>query len=450
MPTETLVEGPSRTGKSLGIGLTLAQVLEENPGTKLLIVRKTLKSMRDTVLATWEEEVLPSDHPALRSHNRHSQSPRYEFENESLAVATGCNGPDDIERIKSSEWDIIWENEATDLFVKEHETLLTRLSGKAAIGGFIIADCNPVQPMHWLNRRADTDKMRRILTTLDDNPRFVNQETGEYTDDGKRYVGILDNLTGVRYLRLRKGIWCVAEGAIWGNFDDHLHVIDAPIAPIKWHFASVDWGFRDPGVIGVWGVDAARRMYLMREIYMTEKNSDWWADKALDIQNQYDPRVFVCDPSRADMIDLLNHRLYQRQGRNCAIPAINEILTGCNVVRDRLAARPDGTFGIYFLRNALEAVDPLLDERRKPRCTVDEIPGYAFKEVKDGQANVEAPENDADNHGCDMTRYGCMYLDYALYEPEPPPSPKDKPGTLGHELGMDEMFERIERGEFSV
>jgi len=454
MPPETLVEGPSRTGKSLGIGLALAGLMEEQPGTKVLIVRKTLKSMRETVLATWEDEVLPSGHEALRANNRHSQNPRYQFNNGSLAVATGCNGPDDIERIKSSEWDIIWFNEATDGTLNDWETLLTRLSGKAPIGRFAIADCNPVAKTHWLNRRASTPKMRRVKTTLDDNPRFVDQRTGEYTEDGMRYLRVLDNLTGVRKLRLRHGLWAVAEGAIWGNFNEDVHIIDAAIkpnvqsgfyelrfndgrvVPLTWFFAGVDWGWRAPGCLLVFGIDKDRNAYCIHEIYMTQKDKIWWAEKAEKLRRKYDIQRFVCDSAEPDSIDLFNKRMGKVGGHWIAQPVKKHALgfeASASIVRERLDRG-----GLFFLRDCLDEIDPLLVEERKPVSVLEEIPAYEYHEVKDGQPIKEEPRKDGDDHGCDAVRYGMSFLDDNNWQPVPEES-KFKPGSFGRLLGHDTM-----------
>jgi PBSX family phage terminase large subunit len=461
MPPETLVEGPSRTGKSLGIGLSLASLLETWPGTKLLIVRKTLKSMRESVLATWEDEVLPSDHPALKVNNRHSQNPRYEFDNGSLAVATGCNGPDDIERIKSSEWDIVWFNEGTDGTLNDWETLLTRLSGKSESGQFGIIDCNPVAKTHWLNRRASTKKMRRVKTTLDDNPRFVDQQTGEYTQDGMRYVAVLDNLTGVRKMRLRDGLWAVAEGAIWPNWDEERHIIDAVLKPntvtgfyelrfhdgriveMRWFFAAVDWGWRAPGCLLVFGVDKDKNAYCVHEIYMTQKDKVWWAEEAEKLRRKYDIQRFACDSAEPDSIDLFNKRMGQNDGYWIAVPVQKQKIgfeASFSVVRERLDKG-----GLFFLRDCLDDVDPLLVEEKKPTSVLEEIPAYEYHEAKDGQEVKEEPRKDGDDHGCDALRYGMSFLDRNDWQPAPVAS-EFKPGSVGKLLGHDKVWAKI-RGE---
>src|SRR3546814_13001122 len=65
------------------------------------------------------------------------------------------------------------------------------------------------------------------------------------------YMSKLDALTGVRYMRLRKGIWCAAEGLVYEEFDPELHVhkrIGVP--PISWtRYMTVDFGYTNPMVV---------------------------------------------------------------------------------------------------------------------------------------------------------------------------------------------------------
>ena len=439
---ETLLEGPSRTGKSLGIGLTLSALCEKYPGISVLLVRKTLKSMRDTVLTTLEDEVLPPKHPALKSFNRYSQQPRYEYPNGSKMVCTGCAGPEDVQRIKSSQWNVIWVNEATEITLNDWEIMLTRMSARGLpTGNFAVVDCNPDAPQHWLNQRASKGVMRRIKTTLDDNPYLVDPATGKYTEAGTRYLRFIDQLTGVNYQRYRKGLWVAAEGAIWPNYDPARHLVTGRLhrdpdtkmwllditnfdssevrrVELTWFAAGVDWGWQNPGAMVVAGIDKDRNAYIVQQHYMTQKDINWWAGEAEKARKRYGIKRFACDPSRPDDLAIFNKRMGGAGGlwigkeSKIAIGARNDITAGLSVVRERWDKDK-----LFILRDSLVKKDAARAEASKPTCLEDEIPSYAYRLPVEGQMVKEEPAKDSEAHAADALRYLCMFLDGANWQP---------------------------------
>jgi len=62
------------------------------------------------------------------------------------------------------------------------------------------------------------------------------------------------------------------------------------------------------------------------------------------------------------------------------------------------------------VRGALVEIDPLLEDNKKPTCTEDEIPGYAWQKYPDGKPDKEQPVK-LNDHGCDTTRYLVAWVD---------------------------------------
>ena len=64
----------------------------------------------------------------------------------------------------STEYDMIYVQEATELTEDDWEALTTRLrNGRAPIQQ-LIADCNPAEPTHWLKARCDSGQTRMLNT----------------------------------------------------------------------------------------------------------------------------------------------------------------------------------------------------------------------------------------------------------------------------------------------
>lgn len=399
--SEVLIEGPAGTGKSRAVMEKIFFYAERNPGSRYLMLRKTRASMSESILPIWERDVVWEEHECLtgptRAH-RHS----YLFGNGSEVVLGGMDNPD---RIMSSEYDMIAFFEATEFISDDYEKACTRLRNHRIPhpdggGRFLeqaIIDCNPSHELHWINRRALDGRVRRILSRHEDNPTVTEE-----------YLEKLRNLTGVRKARLYLGQWVSAEGQIWEDFDPAVHMIDrVPVdangdSVIRWYFASCDWGFKNPGVMQVWGVDGDRRAYRVHEIYMTRKDPDWWADHAVRLNRTYDFRSIICDPAEPARIDMFNRRMRKAGGRNCAFRADNSWIAGTNVVRERMTHNPAQGIvpGVYLLRGARESVDRDLADRLEPTCTEEEIPGYVYREIKDGHQLKEEADPGAADHGC--------------------------------------------------
>lgn len=177
-------------------------------------------------------------------------------------------------------------------------------------------------------------------------------------------------------------------------------------ATVKRVVASVDWGYTNPGVIQVWAVDHDDRMYLVHEVYYSQKLIDWWVERAKTLQAMYGITVFVCDPAEPAYIEA-----FSRAGLNTT-SAKNDLAPGIQAVQKRLQVAGDGRPRLYFLRDARIEVDETLSERKKPTSTLEEIDGYVWEQAKEGKAEKELPLK-VDDHGMDALRYAVRYVDEA-------------------------------------
>ncbi|MGC8552986.1 MAG: hypothetical protein ACP5O7_08995, partial [Phycisphaerae bacterium] len=127
-----------------------------------------------------------------------------------------------INRIMSSEYDLILACEATELSLEDWEKLLSRLRNGIMPYQQAIAECNPSYPDHWLNLRASSALMHRLLSRHEDNPAYYDLKTKSWTPEGLRYIATLGRLSGVRRRRLLEGAWAAPEGLVYETFANHL------------------------------------------------------------------------------------------------------------------------------------------------------------------------------------------------------------------------------------
>lgn len=428
---EVLCEGPAGTGKTTGVLSYAAWCAENHPNIRQLFTHETRVAMSKTVLVTFEREVLPPTHAALRGPTKETRT-SYKWPNGSETDLIGLDNPD---KFRSGQWDQIFVFEATMVQESQYEMLLHRLRNFVLPWQQIIADTNPDHPQHWLNVRANAGKMTRFLSRHQDNPRYWDRETQTWTPEGQNYVvERLGALSGVRRARFLLGQWAAAEGAIWESFDPARHVVDAePTYPdqdgqtsskCRYYVGSVDWGFRAPGVFQVWGVTGDGDMYLVHEIYRTQQNIDWWAEKIDAAWRKWKLRAVAADPEEPGNIDKVRRMGVPIQ------PAFNDWMPGVDAVRKRIDDRR-----MFIVRDCLESADQSLSDDRKPTCLEQEIPGYVYAKTKDGRPIKEAADPGVPDHACDAARYAVAWVDRFHVRPEPDTS--FKPGTIGAVLHTD-------------
>jgi phage terminase large subunit len=171
-------------------------------------------------------------------------------------------------KIMSSEWDIIYVQEATELAEEDWEAATTRLRNGAVPFEHIIGDCNPDAPTHWLRQRAQSGRLVMLNSLHADNPAVTPE-----------YLLRLDELTGVRRLRLFLGLWAAAEGMVYDMWSPQTHIVprfprsennQRGDPPKEWpRYLSIDFGYSAPFVCLWWAQDPDGRLWNYREIYRT-------------------------------------------------------------------------------------------------------------------------------------------------------------------------------------
>jgi len=349
---EVLVSGPAGTGKSRACLEKLHLMCILNPGMRGLIVRKTLASLGSTALVTWRQYVAVEafESGLVEFYGGSPQEPpQYRYSNGSVIV---IGGMDKATRVMSAEFDAVYVQEATELTETDWEALTSRLRNWHVSFQQIIADCNPAQPTHWLKARCDRGTTTLLESRHEENPQLFD-DSGELTDRGRDYIAKLDNLTGVRKLRLRSGLWVAAEGIIYEQWDPYLHLVDSFPIPPEWpRWWAVDFGYVRPFVLQRWAEDPDGRLYLYSEVYHTRRLVE---DHARDVLAQVcpgapagsepgtqgkwvepKPRAIICDHDAEDRATLERHLGLS------TVAAHKSVSDGIQAVQSRLRPAGDG------------------------------------------------------------------------------------------------------------
>ena len=406
---ELIISGPAGTGKSRACLEKVHWILEKYRRIRVLMIRKTRRSMTQSCIVTYEQEVLPRpDYIPF-----HGGDQEYRYPTGSIFAIAGL---DDPQKIYSSQWDIIYVNQCEELSEEEWTQVRSRNRNYVMPYQQLLGDCNPGPPQHWILSRRAQGLCAVLESRHEDNPVYWDKEKQEWTDKGRDYVfGTLDALPGALKQRLRYGKWASAEGAVYQDSWDRAHHViprffkDVPLTedqvPKDWpRIWSIDFGYKNPFVWQAWAKDPDGRLFLYKQIYMTNRIVSDHAKQIKEVtKNDPKPIAIICDTDAEDRATFERELGWQTKG------AWKAVSVGIQGVEARLRKAGDGKARLFFLEESLIEIDQTLLAAKKPTRTEDEFEVYVW-ETSSGRRKGEEPKKEND-HGCDGVRYCVAHVD---------------------------------------
>lgn len=388
--TEAVSSGGAGTGKSLAWLTKLHRYAQQCSQFRGLIVRKTRVSLTNSGLVTFEKHVLGDNHPLVVNGPTRQHRDVYRYDNGSEIAIGGMDNPT---RIMSTEWDIIFVQEAVEVTEEDADNLSTRLrNGRAPIQQLGM-DTNPGAPMHWLKQRCDKGRARMIFCRHEDNPILYDHDTQAWTARGLEYLAKLDALTGARKQRLRFGLWTQAEDIIYDNWSADNVSEEAEYNPawrVRW---GVDDGYvygKGPGtesyhprVILFANITPQGFVHVFDEYYATGELSEVSIQNA--IAKPYAiPEIAYVDSSASELITRIHNSNIMASG------ATHTVGEGIKNLR-RFICDPQG---VRLLKV-------------HPRCInlIREMVSYQYDEKSRMATAGERKPQKVDDHGPDALRY---------------------------------------------
>jgi len=231
--------GGGASSKSYSICQLLVYKFLTEKKKKILVVRKTLPSLRTSVLWLFYHIL---DEFGVRDRVREDKVGMNLYYGENVIH---FNGLDDPEKVKSSDWNYMWFEEATDIDKKDFDTVRLYLRARSLDGNKnkIFMSFNPIDEFHWIKEYlVDNPEMNRhvrlIHSTYKDNP-FIDDTTRERYEDLIR-----QDINFYRIYAL--GEWGKLENLIYRNWD----IVDTiPVDGKYMVLYGVDPGYNDPSAI---------------------------------------------------------------------------------------------------------------------------------------------------------------------------------------------------------
>lgn len=248
---------------------------------------------------------------------------------------------------------------ANEIVFKE---IISRCSGE---GARVVWDSNPDNPNHWLNRDyigKNDGKIIDFSFKLDDNT-FLS----------KRYIDSIKAATpkGKFYDRDILGLWSVAEGAIYADYDSKIHVVDE-LPDMRRYFAGIDWGYTHYGSIVVVGEGVDGNYYLVDGVAAQFKEIDWWVEQARKLTDIYGNIPFYADSARPEHVARFEKEGFDISNANKSVVAGIELIA--KLFKERKLYVKRGFVPRFF--------DEIYQYRWKENSTKDE-PLKEFDDVLD-------------------------------------------------------------------
>ena len=260
------------------------------------------------------------------------------------------------------------------------ESFVNQATGRCSVSGSKLwFNCKPDSPSHSLktNWIDDIEKKKLIYLhfTMDDNLSL----TKEIKD---RYKAMY---SGVFYSRYILGLWVIAEGLVYGMFNEERNVFhgECEYSGQASYYLSIDYGTMNPFAVGLMELQDSGRVRMLREGHYSGREKKVTLDNEAyyqiikDVAGDFPITSIVIDPSAAAMKATI-----QKYGEYTCTDGNNDVLNGIQEVTK------------YLNLGMLQIHDSCVETKK-------EFGAYAWDDKAVGEDRV-IKEND---HHMDLIRY---------------------------------------------
>ena len=243
-------KGGAGSSKSHSLCQMFIYRLTTRENYKLLITRKTLPALKISAYKLFIDLLKDYDYHQFCNHNKSERT---------LKIGTNFvhfTGIDDPEKIKSTEWNDIWMEEANEFTYDDYLTLQIRNRAAHHFNQLFLS-LNPVDENVWINSKVIKQEDCDVIhSTYKDNP-FL-------PDEAKKQIENLKNIDENYYKIYALGEW---GGLIKGKIFEYQTFTDEQ--ECKWIAYGLDWGYsNDPTALVRVGY-TSECLYLTEHIYET-------------------------------------------------------------------------------------------------------------------------------------------------------------------------------------
>lgn len=211
------------------------------------------------------------------------------------------------------------------------QNFIDQMIGRCSVDGSkIFMNCNPESPTHYIKTdfidMADEKNIYLLHFTMDDNLTLSEKVKNRF----------MNMFTGVFYKRFILGIWCIAEGLVYPNFDKDKHVVSS-FDDRGRYYISIDYGTANPTSMGLWCLSGDKAVR-MKEYYFDsrkehyQKTDEEYYTELEKLAGELRIEAVVVDPSAASFITCI-----RKHGRFRVRKADNDVIDGIRTVATMLS-----------------------------------------------------------------------------------------------------------------
>lgn len=305
-------------GKTVsGIIRTVANVEAWNPGEMGMIITPTSLGVKNVILPELSKWGLLDK---WEFYGPQSEAPGLHAPNGSRVLLESADNDRKIERLRGPSLSWFWMDEPNLIPEKAWRILTGRLRAGNYRNAFITGTPKGYNWVHekFIDPETKLDAVNNVLGV----PSFANPHLPlDYRRE------ILEEYEGSFYAQEVLGEFVTFEGLVYRWFDPDTHVLDeAPPTEVFDEFVyGVDFGFDNPSVILAIG-KRGDQYVVCEEFYESRCTEQDLADRAVELQENWGPGRFYCDPSEPSAI-----ATFQQEGLN-AQKAVNDVTPGIRTV----------------------------------------------------------------------------------------------------------------------
>jgi phage terminase large subunit-like protein len=385
-PYRALISGGGG-GKTLSGAAEMIKYCMENPGARVMIVAPTFP-MLNRAAAEYFIPMLPPGLLKSKNDQRHE-----------IVLTNGCKiwlaSLDNPDSIRGPTVAAIWGDEASYFEGESFDLLLFRLRQV----GYPLKLWLTTTPRgknyvykYFVDAPSKDEKLKKdwwyVQFKTEDNPYFPRRQLAALK------AKVAGTLWGKQEL---DGEFVAFAGQIYPQFDPNIHVSDwqkeyrEGRLQFKEIMYGVDWGYTDPTVILVAGIDEDRRIYILDELYRTNLSMEEVVAEARLMVAKWGPGRFVCDSAGQTQIATFN---------KAGLPshdAYKPIHEGITMTAARFLKKADDKPRLFVDKSCVQLIK--------------EIEVYHFKELKEGDNSKPEPAKGQNDHAMDAMRYIVMDVD---------------------------------------
>lgn len=295
--------GGARSSKSYSILQLLLQRFVSERGKNILIARKTLPSLRLTAYSVFVDLLKDYGYYKDCVHNRTERTIKYQIDpnDETCTSTIYFLSIDDPEKIKSTEFNYAFLEEANEFTFDDFFITWTRMSGHTIDEqpNKLFLALNPNDEFSWINQKLhDWDDAEFIHSTFRDNPHLSEKYKKiltdlEFIDESLYQIYALGEWAQLPDIIYRNFI----EASCDGQFDD------------EWY--GMDFGFNHPTAM-VWIGRRGGEIYVKEMIYESHKTNHDIIDEMgrLNIDRRAPIYADSAEPARIEEIYRAGYNIY--------------------------------------------------------------------------------------------------------------------------------------------